>query len=242
MKKLSLLLLALLLPGLAFGLTGIKLKTMVYEKLAVPVSAAQYPDSLVENELDFASYDIAYWTLGLQRTVKVTTAANQWRYLVADSGDFKILSVYKPVSTTAGARMQGFAEVEEDKFNMVTPSGAPVFSQARTGDSLWIRIQPTPTVVESVFVQTAYFPVAFIATDTADASQNPLPDPFSKWAAYLAALRLLQREAPYRNDVVAQIYTEFQQSIALFRPDLVERLNQLYVLPQYIKESESKAK
>lgn len=241
-RKLLLLALAMLLPSVAWGLTGIKIKTMTYELLSVPVSAAQYPDSLVENANRFASFDIAFWTQGLQRTIKVTTAANQWRYLVADSGDFKVLTVYKPVSTTAGARMQGYAEVEEDKFNMVTPSGAPVFSQARTGDSLWIRVQPTPTAVESLFVQTAYFPVSYVTTDSADANENPLPAPFSKWVAYLSALRLLQREAPYRNDVIAQIYTEFQQSIALFRPDLVERVNQLYVLPQYIKETESKPK
>lgn len=241
MKKLLVFILVLL-PVSVFAFTGIKLKTMVYEKLAVPVSAAQYPDSLVENEMRFASFDIAFWTLGLQRTVKLTTAANQWRYLVADSGDFKVLSVYKPVSTVAGSRMQGYAEVEEDKFNMTTPAGALVFSQARTGDSLWIRVQPTPTLVESLFVQTAYFPASYIVTDTADASENPLPAPFSKWVAYVAAIRLLTREAPYRNDVIQMLDSEFKQSIALFRPDLVERVNQLYVLPQYIKETESKPK
>jgi len=223
-------------------LTGIKIKTMTYELLAVPVSSANYPDSLVENGNRNATFDIAFWTLGLQRAVKVTTAANQWRYLIADSGDFKVLTVYKPVSVTAGSRMQGFAEVEEDKFNMVAPSGQLVFSQARTGDSLWIRVQPTPTSVESLFVQTAYFPIAYLVTDTADANENPLPKPFDKWVAYLTALRLLTREAPYRNDVIGLLDAEFKQSIALFRPDLVERVNQLYVLPQYIKEAESKPK
>lgn len=242
MKKLTLLLLTLLLPGAVFGFTGIKIKTDIYERLAVPVSASQYPDSLVENFMRRASFDVAHFTQGLQRTVKVTTAANQWRYLIADSGDFKILWAYKPVSTTSGSRMQGYAEVEQKYFNQTTPSGQPVFSQKRTGDSLWIEIQPTPTVVESVFVQTAYFPPAYATTDTADANENPLPTPYSNWVAYLAALRLLSREAPYRNDVIQQLWTEFQQAVGLFRPDLVERLNDLYVLPTVIKETESKAK
>lgn len=248
MRKLFLVLLALMVCPLSSEAVNFRrLRTAVLEKLAVPTTAGNYPDSLILNEIGRATVDIASFSLALRIQVKLAANAGAVRgasWSVAIPGDTNLLvtTLWKRKTTTDTlSNLVGFAEVTTDKFGQ-QQSSQPIFCNFRIGDSLKVMIQPTPIQNDTLWAEVAVYPkwcLGVSGTQTPDTStENPLPYPYENWVATLTALRLLSREDPFRTNVITALYQEFTTSIGLYRKDLVERISDLYVLPNYIKATE----
>lgn len=247
MKKLTILLLALLLPSLVWGVNFRRLRTVTLEKLAVPVGSSLYPDSLILNEIGRSAVDMSSWTLQPRIMVKLTaasTVAGRVAWTVAVPGDTNLLvtTLWKrKVTNDTLSDLIGYAEVTPDKFGQQQTS-QPVFCNFRVGDTLKVMIQPTPKITDTLWAEVAVYCkwcLGAAGTGTPDTTTEcPLPYPYEGWVPILAALRLLSREDPYRTNVIMALYDELRSSVALYRKDLVERLSDLYALPSYIRATE----
>lgn len=247
MKKLTLLLLALLLPSLVWGVNFRRLRTTTLEKLAVPVGSSLYPDSLILNEIGRATVDVAAFTLSLRIQAKLTAAATvagrtAWSVAIPGDSNLIVTTLWKrKVTSDTLSDLIGYAEVTPDKFGQQQTS-QPVFCNFRISDSLKVLIQPTPKVTDTLWAEVAVYPkwcLGASGTGTPDtATECPLPYPYEGWVPVLAALRLMSREDPYRTNVIMALYEEFRSAVALHRKDLIERLSDLYALPNYIRATE----
>lgn len=227
-------------PAALFALTGKQIQVNVYEKLSVPINDVRYPDSMIYHEIAKATVDIQFFALCSRIDVKlaVTPYRYGWRIPVAADSGISVITMFRRTTTADSfSNLQGFAEITPDKFGQVQAT-QPVFANTHVGDTLVVKIQPTPKVADTLWAEVAVYAKTMIA-QIDSTSQNPLPYPYEGWVATLAALRVLTyRDAAFKPATISQLYGEFREAIALHRKDLIERISDLYVLPPYIQQSD----
>lgn len=232
----------MLWPALGFGKATSRLRTVVYEKLKVPVNTGNYVDSLVNSEIQQATLDIATITGCLIKTDTIVNGAGVFRRVIGKDSALKIVAVYKRKTYGAISDLVGLTEVTEDKWGQVAPS-TPQYTQDHTGDSLILEIQPTPRTAESLWVKYQCYGRRYdtLWTGGGDSMQslnpeNPLPAAFEKLVPSLVGARLLTREAPFRNDVMQMLYQEFVQGASFLPEALIKRVSDLWPLPVSVRE------
>lgn len=243
MKKLTLLLLTLLLPTMAFGKATSRIRLTVYQMLNVAANQGNYKDSLLNGKIQDATLEIASITNCLQKVDTLIFPVNTFRRVVGRDSALKIISVFKRKTYGGVSNLVGFSEATENIWGNVT-SGAPQFTQDHSGDSLVLWIQPTPSSQESLWVKYACYNRRYdtLWVGGGDSMQalnpeNPLPAAFEKLIPPLVAARLLTLEAPYRNDVMQMLYQEYLQAVQFLPENLVKRLVELWPLPSHLRNS-----
>lgn len=245
--KLSFFIFTLLLPSLVWGVNFRRLRLVTLEKLAVPVGSSLYPDTLILDEVGRSTVDMSSWTSQPRIMVKLAAASGAvrgagWTVAIPGDSNLQVTTLWKrKVTSDTLSDLIGYAEVTPDKFGQQQTS-QPVFCNFRVGDTLKVMVQPTPKIADTLWAEVSVYckwclgAGGLNAPDTT--TECPLPYPYEGWVPILAALRLLSREDPYRTNVITALYDELRSSVALYRKDLVERLSDLYALPNYIRATE----
>jgi len=245
LKKLLILLTVLLLPSLAFGKATSRLRSVIYEKLKVPVNTGFYVDSLLNSEIQQATLEIITVTGCLTKTDTIVNGANVFRRVIGRDSGLKVVAVFKRKTYGSISNLIGLSEVTENLFGQAQPS-TPQFTQDHSGDSLVVWIQPTPTSAESLWVKYQCFAKRYdsLWLDSLQAinPENPLSPPYEKLIPLLVAARLLTREAPFRNDVAEMLYREYLQSVTFLPEALVKRMSELWPLPRHLQETAGEPK
>lgn len=242
--KLSLFILALLLPTLAFGRATSRIRLTIYQKLNVAANQGNYKDSLLNAGIQDGTLEIASITNCMTKTDTLIFPVNTFRRVVGRDSGLKIISVFKRKTYGAVSNLVGFTEATENIWGNVS-SGTQQFTQDHSGDSLILWIQPTPSSQESLWVKYACYGKRYDTLRVAGADsvqaldpENPLPAAFEKLIPPLVAARLLVIcESPYRNDVAEFLYREYLQAAQFLPENLVKRLVELWPLPSHIRSS-----